>query len=504
MKPNDSIANIVVIDDEKYICAIIAEALASAPYHVQTFVQPVAAMEYIKNNRVDLVLTDLVMGKRSGIDVLDLTRKHHPDAAVIMMTAHPTVQAAISVLKKGAYDFLVKPFKLDIMSATIRRGLEHQRVVRENLQLKEQLEFLKLSRANVAGTEIEEYLKLLVTTCKREFSAVAVGLIEFDPDTNDILRLVSESDQECNREKVELSDTHQLIDNETGEPVIKSWPVEIDGQTFNEIFICQPILMRRRLHGLINILIVEKFGTVTPGQVDLLAILTDSAASAIANHNLYTDLQGSYLHAIKALANAIEARDKYTAGHTDRVSRLAELVARFLGWNDHQLRNLIMGCTLHDVGKIGVPDSILNKPGKLTEEEQDQMRDHPTVGLKIIEGIDLLKPAVKYIESHHEWYDGTGYPKGLKGEEIPIEGRLLAVVDTFDAIVSDRPYRKGAEIAVALQEIYKYRDKQFDPELVDSFFNAIRNKLINLSEFYDSEIDTSCLDEMPVSEKARV
>ncbi|MDF1544474.1 MAG: response regulator [bacterium] len=504
MKPNDTLANIVVVDDEKYICSIIAEALSSVPYSVQTFVHPAEAMQFIQNHQVDLVLTDLVMGKRSGIEVLDLTRQHHPDAAVIMMTAHPTVQAAISVLKKGAYDFLIKPFKLDILKTTVSRGLEHQRVVRENLQLKEQLEFLKLSRANVMGTEIEEFLNLLVATCKREFSAAAVGILELEPDTNKVLRLVSESEQECNRARVESGDHQLLTRKKFGEPVIESEPVQSGERTLNEVFICQPILVRGGLHGLINILMVEQFGTVTPGQKDLLAILADTAASAIANHNLYTDLQGSYLHAIKALANAIEARDNYTAGHTDRVSRLAECLARYLGWNEEQLRNLQMGCTLHDVGKIGVPDSILNKPDRLTPDEQEKMRNHPTVGLKIIEGIDLLKPAVKYIESHHEWYDGTGYPKGLKGEDIPIEGRLLAVVDTFDAIVSDRPYRKGAEISVALQEIHKYRGRQFDPMLVDGFFNAIRSKKIDLAELYDVKIDTSFLDDLPVSEKVRV
>ena len=503
MEHKDIRASIVVVDDEKYICSIIAEALAPGPYVVETFVNPLEAMHYIENTRVDLVLTDLVMGKRSGIDILDLTLQHHSDAAVIMMTAHPTVQAAISVLKKGAYDFLVKPFKLDTLKTTIARGLEHQRITRENIQLKEQLEFLKLSRANIAGTEIGEYLELLVRTCKNEFDAKGVSLIELDPGTKEIIRIISKADEEVHKEKVELIESIHLIEGSEGEPVINRWDVEINGQKLKEVLISQPIFMRRRLYGLINILIVERFGAITPGQIDLLAILTDAAASALANNKLYKDVKESYINAIKALANAIEARDNYTAGHTDRVCRLAEATARYLGWPEEQVRDLLMGCTLHDVGKIGVPDSILNKPGRLTAEETQKMRDHPTVGLKIIEGIDLFKPAIKYIESHHEWYDGSGYPKRLKGEEIPIEGRLLAIVDTFDAIVSDRPYRQGASIDFALKELYNYRGRQFDPDLVLCFLGAIRSNVINLESLYSNkEIDLRFLDSLPVTEKA--
>ena len=155
-------ARLVIIDDEKYIGQIIDEALVNEDYAVTTFSDPREALEYIQSNKVDLVLTDLVMGEYSGVQMLDTTLSNHHDAIVILMTAHPTVQVAISVLKRGAYDFLVKPFKLELLKATIKRGLAHQKVIRENLQLKGQVQFLKVANSGSGASDLENYLAALV------------------------------------------------------------------------------------------------------------------------------------------------------------------------------------------------------------------------------------------------------------------------------------------------------------------------------------------------------
>lgn len=483
--------SLVVVDDEKYICEIIDEALSSEKYRVTTFTNPNEASSYIENNPVDLVLTDLVMAECSGIDVMNMTLKTHQDAVVILMTAHPTVETAIAVLKKGGYDFLIKPFKLESLKVTIKRALEHQKVLRDNLSLKGQVEFLKLSQAGIAGTDMERYLTMVVGCCMKEFSASAVALLEVDPASSEVSRSVYEgSDRRHLKEVLDETTILQFKYTKSSRPVIFSEQEKNDDIISNRILISQPIFFRRRLHGVINILTIRRFGEVQAGELNLLSILTSSAGSVIANQRLYQDLEYSYMHAIRSLANAVEARDEYTAGHTDRVCTLAWLVALHMGWDETEIDNLIMGCTLHDIGKLGVPDSILNKPGKLTEKERDKMRAHTLVGVKIISGIDRFKPAIPYIIAHHEWYDGGGYPNGLKGEEIPIEGRLLAVVDTFDAIVSDRPYRKAAGAQVAVDELIKFKGIQFDPQIVDSFLEALQLGKINLKELYglhDSE-----------------
>jgi putative nucleotidyltransferase with HDIG domain len=209
------------------------------------------------------------------------------------------------------------------------------------------------------------------------------------------------------------------------------------------------------------------------------------------------------LQAIRALANAIEARDKCTRGHTERVSKLAELVARRLGWNETQIYNLRMGCSLHDIGKIGIPDAVLNKDQELTVRERRLMEQHPEMGLKIIEGIELFRPAVPYIIGHHERYDGSGYPYGISGATIPIEGRLLAVVDAFDAIMATRPYREGSTLKAAVSELMTYKGIQFDPQIVDTFLTILAEEGVSLGEMYGRQEDTTFLIEL-LTEKALV
>ena len=412
---------IVVIDDERYIGGIIREALSTESYNVTVFSDPRQALEHIETHRVDLVLTDLVMGDYSGVQVLEHTLKHHHDAIVILMTAHPTVQTAISVLKKGGYDFLVKPFKLEMLKVTIERGLAHQQVLRENLHLKEQVEFLKVANASGVERDIDKYLSRVLESCRTELGAVSAGIIEIDPNTRQVVgRLASLGEEQYTEEILGTERLRRLAARCGHEPIVESDTIQVDGQTLSRMFVTKPILIRRKLRGLITLLIIDRFDYITPGQFDVLTILTNSVASALANFRLYQDLQHSYLEAISTLAHAIEARDECTKGHTDRVVKLAQLVASELGWGDREIANLVMGCTLHDVGKLGVPDSILNKPSDLTETETRRMRTHPEVGLRIVAGIELFKPAIPYIIAHHERYDGEGYPSGLRGEDIPI------------------------------------------------------------------------------------
>lgn len=205
------------------------------------------------------------------------------------------------------------------------------------------------------------------------------------------------------------------------------------------------------------------------------------------------DLRKSYLHERQqreqliqsqrataiTLAKAIEKRDRYTGGHTDRVTEYAKLTAKQLDWPEERLAVLELAGHLHDVGKIGVPDAVLNKPGKLTVEEFEMMKAHPEIGEQIIRGIDFLEALVPYVLYHHERYDGKGYPKGFSGEAIPIEGRLLAVSDTFDAMTSSRPYRKQLDPERAIEEIKRCSGTQFDPNIVVVFLEIWRAGLLD-------------------------
>jgi response regulator RpfG family c-di-GMP phosphodiesterase len=185
-------------------------------------------------------------------------------------------------------------------------------------------------------------------------------------------------------------------------------------------------------------------------------------------------LEGAYRSTLKALAAALETRDAETHGHSERVVSFSLRLGRECGLNDEQLKRLEFGALLHDIGKIGVPDAILRKPAKLTDEEWIRMREHPMHGQQILRGIEFLQGATNVVGQHHEKWDGTGYPMGLRGEAIDLNARIFSVADTFDAITSDRVYRAGQSYEAAVAEIDKFAGKQFDPKIVEAFHRVPR------------------------------
>jgi putative nucleotidyltransferase with HDIG domain len=181
------------------------------------------------------------------------------------------------------------------------------------------------------------------------------------------------------------------------------------------------------------------------------------------------ELTRSYTATVRALSNAVEARDPYTGKHAERVAAYGIEIARALGLSRPDAPEMEFGFLLHDIGKIAVPDAILYKPGALTSEERQLMARHPTAGAEILDGIDFLQEALQVVQSHHERWDGTGYPDGLKSEEIPVAARVFAVADVFDALTTDRPYRLALPLAEARQMIVRASGTQFDPRVVTAF-----------------------------------
>jgi response regulator RpfG family c-di-GMP phosphodiesterase len=184
------------------------------------------------------------------------------------------------------------------------------------------------------------------------------------------------------------------------------------------------------------------------------------------------ELESLLLDALRALATAIETRDDYTGGHVDRVARYAAATGREMGLSGDALHALWVGALLHDVGKIGVPDGILRKPGPLSAAEYVEMQRHPEIGAGIMKTSAFLRPGLSAVLHHQERWDGTGYPSGLEGDQISLEGRIVAVVDTFDAIISARPYRSQRSVGEALAEIRRCAGTQFDPAVVQAFLRA--------------------------------
>jgi len=176
-----------------------------------------------------------------------------------------------------------------------------------------------------------------------------------------------------------------------------------------------------------------------------------------------------HLDSVKVLAEAIDAKDPYTRGHSDRVRRMSLRIALSMGFVEDRLENLEYGALLHDIGKIGIKDEVLQKPGVLSPKEYQYIQEHPLIGVKIVEGMDFFKDKISMIRNHHEHFDGSGYPDGLIGEAIPLEARIIGVPDAFDAMTSLRPHREVMPLKEALKEMEKGRGKQFDPQVLEIF-----------------------------------
>jgi len=230
-----------------------------------------------------------------------------------------------------------------------------------------------------------------------------------------------------------------------------------------------PFSNKNRTIGVAVIVFEEDQDFIRQQSLKLLYILASFLSLSLENAYLFGDLKKSYFDTVRAVTNSIEARDPYTRGHSNRVAEIAKSIAEELEWSKEDLELIDWGGMLHDVGKIGIPDAILNKPGKLTDEEYEKIKNHPLIGAQIVKETFFLEPMIPYILEHHERFDGKGYPQGLVGENIAIKGRLLAIADTFDAMTTDRPYRKGFDPGDAFKEIVSNANTQFDPKIVEAF-----------------------------------
>ena len=191
---------------------------------------------------------------------------------------------------------------------------------------------------------------------------------------------------------------------------------------------------------------------------------------------LYIDMRTNYIETIQAFNKVLEAKDKYTSGHAERVQGYACKIAESMKISESQIQKISTAALLHDIGKIGIDDSILKKPGELTAEEYVAIQSHPSIGSNIIEGVDFLHDISHIVEQHHEKYDGTGYPKGLKGEEIRLEAAILSIADVYDAMTSDRPYRKALSTSFTIKELKLNSGTQFDPKIASHFIKIIEKE----------------------------
>ncbi|NWF93506.1 MAG: response regulator [Syntrophaceae bacterium] len=335
---------ILIVDDEEAICRLFAERLAQEGYICVTARNGREALRWFLKDPFSLMIADIRMPEMDGVELLKRVKATDPKMMVIVITAHPDIDLAVEAMRLGAYDFIIKPVDLDLLSLSVTRALEKKRL-------------------------------------EEEISAYRLHL-------------------------------ERLVEERT-------------------------------------------------------AKLQEA----------YRILKKAHLDSVKVLAEAIDAKDPYTRGHSDRVTRMSLKIAFQLGFTEDRLESLEYGALLHDIGKIGIRDEVLQKPTTLDSDEYQYIQEHPLIGVRILEGLDFFKDKIPVIRHHHEHFDGSGYPDGLAGEAIPLEARIVAVPDAFDAMTSSRPHRGMMPLQDVLTELERWKGIQFDPNVVEIFLHEKIYKL---------------------------
>jgi hypothetical protein len=246
-----------------------------------------------------------------------------------------------------------------------------------------------------------------------------------------------------------------------------AFPGYVSREGFRSL-VAVPLRSGKREMGIVTIYLKEA-AQVSAEALAIVSIVASVTAAAVEHSQLVRRMETNYFSTVEALAAAIEAKDPYTRGHSKRVTQFGIVLAERFGVSDTELRTLQYGATLHDIGKIGIDEKILNKPGKLTPEEFEVIKHHPAIGERIIERVDFLQGARTVVRSHHERFDGTGYPDGLRDEEIPFLARVCCVADFYDALTSDRPYRRAFSVDTTIQYIKEGIGSMFDPVIAKEF-----------------------------------
>jgi putative nucleotidyltransferase with HDIG domain len=329
----------MVVDDEAAVREVVAALLERNGYAITVADGAEAALARLQQDPVyDLILSDVMMPKMDGLRLLDRICADHPTLPVVLFTAVNDVHVATNAFRRGAVDYLLKPFERKELEDVVARALEHGRLRRQSTTYRENLETIIQSRTS-----------LLRSTMR--------------------------------------------------------------------------------------------------------------------------DLERSYDITLEAMGDALDLRDEETEGHSKRVTAYTIALARAMGLKSDELRVIARGAFLHDIGKIATPDSILLKPSRLSEEEMTIMREHCERGYEMVRKIPFLQEEAEIVYAHQERFDGSGYPRGLRHEDIPLGARIFAIADTLDAVTSDRPYRKGASFAEAQAEIARCANSQFDPRIVEVFLS---------------------------------
>ncbi len=481
-------AKVLIVDDDPMIRDALAEILSSVGgYRTEIAVNGSEGLKKIKDNKYDIVFTDLTMPNFTGMDLLKEAKRVDADIPVVVITGYSTIENAVAAMREGAYDFVTKPFKIEKVISLANKIIGEKRLLNDitiknnqkasieklNAELFSKLQ--EISLFQTLSTELDglynnrEIYEKLVGMVTRLFvvKEASFGIIE-----NGTLKIKS---------SIGVRKGNITVDNTLFEKVVSSKNYYIakcgeinphTGTIIKTSFLSIPLSLNNEVFGILNL--AEKTDGLgfSEDEVYLALNFAKKAALRIENNALYDVLYNNLVSALKSLVITIEARDPYTRHHSERVTSYSLEIAEIMGLSENDKEAIKFGGYLHDIGKIGVRDTVLLKPDRLTDEEIEEIRQHTVIGDNIMKPLNFFDKEKPIIRNHHERFDGTGYPDGLKGEEIPIIVRIIALADSYDAMTSSRPYRKARTHEYALEEMVRCSNTQFDPEVVKAFLNT--------------------------------
>ena len=476
--------SILTLDDDPIMTSTIQAYFQRSGYHVDVENDPNQAIERIRTGHYDILLLDFLMSPICGDQVVEQVRQFNQDIFIILLTGHKSMAPPIKTIRaldiQGYYEKSDRFDQLELLVESCAKSIRQMRTIQNYKDgLSSILDSMPAihslqSMDSIAGSVLKTAYSLL--PC-----ASAVLLLDESRSRPSggggpqrfVVRAIGESFTPVSNEQAA-----GLLDTLAGRPSLVT-----DRQ------MVLPLLDSAQQP--LGLLVMELRDPPGYGQVQLMEIFARQASSALSNfflHGLlqsknaeldlaYRQLRDSYMEVVSAMRRVVDAKDIYTRGHSDRVSYYAVAIARRLGLDSAACEQVRIAGLFHDVGKLSIPDEILLKNGKLTDEEYELIKAHPRNGVGILSALSQFRPILPGVLSHHERFDGRGYPDGLRGTDIPEMARIIAVADAFDAMTTDRQYRKSLGIPRAIDELVRCRGTQFDPQAVDAFLPLVRDPL---------------------------
>ena len=492
---------VLIVDDEASIRGVVGDYFGRRGYEVVTAANGHEALQILGSRPIDCCFTDINMPGMNGLELAEHIHRDHTTLPVIVMTGYPSLDASIRTLKNGVVDFLIKPVNLKQLELSLRRAMGHRALMVENLFLKEEVE--GKARLEKLNSELQGKVEELHTLNRimGHFAATSSSSNVLQRAV-DIALDVAEADRACffvvsdrpyevatadrspagphvsaevdtNLQRLVMSVSEDGVPRLAAEPAAGAGPT---GHSWMGV----PIRIRGKIFGVLAAVTRDGRRNLTEKDLFYLSFTTQSAANAIENMALYENLYENLFATLYGFVNALEARDLYTRQHSSRVTEIALVLGRELGCSNEELTVLNFAGPLHDIGKIGIRDDILLKPGQLSAEEFEKIKEHPIIGANMLNQLGMWERERLIIRCHHERFDGRGYPDGLRREEIPFLARILSLADAYDAMASDRAYRKRMEEALILRIIQEGSGSQFDPRIVSAFQKAfLEGKIVS-------------------------